>query len=58
MCYFDLPTGQARLTTDASKAALPFFLKHGFQVQHENRIRRNGVKLINYRVVYDLSQDF
>lgn len=48
-----LPTVEAgkTLTADVSKAALAFFEKQGFVLQHENQIPRNGLVLINYRMV-------
>lgn len=48
-----LPTDKAgkTITADASKAALAFFEKQGFVVQHENQIRRNGLVLTNYRMM-------
>ena len=39
------------ITVDASKAALAFFQKQGFVLQHENQIPRNGLVLTNYRMV-------
>ncbi|WP_416191794.1 GNAT family N-acetyltransferase [Neisseria sp. CCUG12390] len=39
------------VTADVSKAALPFFEKQGFVLQHENQIPRNGLVLTNYRMV-------
>ena len=38
--------------TDASRAAVPFFLKHGFCVQQENQVVRHGQILLNYRMSY------
>ena len=39
------------ITTDVSAAALPFFKKQGFILQHQNQIQRNGLVLINYRMI-------
>ena len=39
------------VTTDVSAAALPFFKKQGFILQHQNQIQRNGSVLINYRMI-------
>ena len=39
------------ITVDASKAALAFFQKQGFVLQHENQIPRNGTVLTNYCMV-------
>ena len=39
------------ITTDVSAAALPFFKKQGFILQHQNQIQRNGSVLINYRMI-------
>ena len=39
------------VTTDVSAAALPFFKKQGFILQHQNQIQRNGLVLINYRMI-------
>ena len=41
---------QAVLHTDASKAALSFFERHGFTVCHTNCIERNNIILVNYRM--------
>jgi putative acetyltransferase len=38
------------LCADAAITALPLFLRHGFTLLHENRIRRHGEILVNYRV--------
>ncbi|MBM7064172.1 GNAT family N-acetyltransferase [Neisseria elongata] len=38
-------------TADVSAAALPFFKKQGFILQHQNQIQRNGSVLINYRMI-------
>ena len=38
-------------TADVSAAALPFFKKQGFILQHQNQIQRNGLVLINYRMI-------
>ncbi|MCL9764902.1 GNAT family N-acetyltransferase [Neisseria subflava] len=39
------------VTADMSAAALPFFKKQGFILQHQNQIQRNGLVLINYRMI-------
>ncbi|MBK0395890.1 GNAT family N-acetyltransferase [Kingella bonacorsii] len=39
------------VTTDVSAAALSFFKKQGFILQHQNQIQRNGSVLINYRMI-------
>ena len=39
------------VTADVSAAALPFFKKQGFILQHQNQIQRNGSVLINYRMI-------
>ena len=39
------------VTADVSAAALPFFKKQGFILQHQNQIQRNGLVLINYRMI-------
>ncbi len=43
-----LAGGARSLTTDASKAARPFFERHGFYVLRQQRVIRRGVALINY----------
>ena len=40
------------LTADVSKAALAFFEQRGFRRQRENQVRRSGLRLVNYRLVY------
>lgn len=37
-----------KLTVDASKVALPFFLRKGFIRERENIIERKGVKMVNF----------
>ena len=39
------------VTADVSAAALSFFKKQGFILQHQNQIQRNGSVLINYRMI-------
>ncbi|PXV68054.1 putative acetyltransferase [Dysgonomonas alginatilytica] len=39
-----------KLTVDASKVALPFFLHKGFTLERENIVERKGVKMINFTV--------
>ena len=43
-----------RLYTEASKAAVPVFEKHGFEKIRVNRVRLRGQTLINYRMAVDL----
>ncbi|MDO4228107.1 GNAT family N-acetyltransferase, partial [Neisseria sp.] len=47
-----LPADGKTVTADVSKAAADFFKKHGFMLQHENKIPRNGLVLNNYRMVW------
>ena len=44
------PQAPRPLCADAAITALPLFLHHGFTVLHENRIRRHGEILVNYRM--------
>lgn len=37
-----------KLTVDASKVALPFFLHKGFTLERENIVERKGVEMINF----------
>lgn len=37
-------------TTNSSITAKSFFQKHGYQVEAENKIIRNGITLINYKM--------
>ncbi len=42
--------GVDRLTTEASKAARPFFAHHGFSLIDEQQIERQGETLTNYQM--------
>ena len=42
--------GLPRLTTEASFLARSFFLRHGWQVDAEQRVERFGVELTNFRM--------
>jgi putative acetyltransferase len=42
--------GQNRLSVDASITARPFFERHGFSVIREQRVHRNGLDFVNYRM--------
>lgn len=37
-----------KLTVDASKVALPFFLHKGFILEKENIVERKGIEMINF----------
>lgn len=39
------------ISSDVSKTALPFFVKKGFKIAHENLNRINGEVLINYHMI-------
>uniref|UniRef100_UPI003559443B GNAT family N-acetyltransferase n=1 Tax=Salipiger bermudensis TaxID=344736 RepID=UPI003559443B len=41
-------SGARELTADVSKAARPFFERHGFYVLRQQSVIRRGVALINY----------
>jgi putative acetyltransferase len=43
--------GISSFTTHASITAIPFFEKQGYKVVAENRVVRNGVTLLNYKMV-------
>ncbi len=43
-----------KLTVDASKAALPFFLNKGFTLERENIVVRRNVEIINFTLYKDL----
>ncbi|MCR8546591.1 GNAT family N-acetyltransferase [Salipiger sp. P9] len=43
-------SGAKQLTSDVSKAARPFFERHGFEVLREQSAIRRGVALINYKM--------
>lgn len=45
-----LRQGQREAFVDASITARPFFVKQGFQVEHENKVAIGGIELINYRM--------
>lgn len=47
--------GIARLFTEASITAMPFFVKRGFVVLEEQTVTTRGVSFINYRMEKDLS---
>ncbi len=40
--------GLARITTEASITAKPFFERHGFRVVREQTVRRHGVQMTNF----------
>lgn len=42
--------GHARLTTNASRAAKPFFLSRGFTLLASQRVERRGVAIENFRM--------
>ncbi|NUB43903.1 GNAT family N-acetyltransferase [Fertoebacter nigrum] len=42
--------GLHRLTTEASRMARPFFLRHGWQVEAAQQVQRHGVMLENFRM--------
>ena len=42
--------GNAKLASDVSKTARPFFEQKGFKVIHENKNIIKGVEIINYRM--------
>lgn len=46
--------GCSKLYADVSKAALPFFQRHGFVNLRENHIARENEVLINYRMYLQL----
>ncbi len=45
-----LAAGRAKLTTDASLTAEPFFARRGFHRSTEQVVERNGQKLRNFRM--------
>ncbi|WP_165831489.1 GNAT family N-acetyltransferase [Abyssibacter profundi] len=45
---------QPRLTTAASRVAMPVFRRHGFEVVREERVHRNGVAISRYAMVKPL----
>ena len=49
--YLPQADADKTVTADVSAAALPFFKKQGFILQHQNQIQRNGSVLINYRMI-------
>ncbi|MFV2030167.1 GNAT family N-acetyltransferase [Neisseria sp. S1] len=49
-----LQEGCGKLYADVSKAALPFFQRHGFVNLRENHIARENEVLINYRMYLQL----
>ena len=42
---------QTQLTSDVSKTARPFFEKMGFSVMAEQTVERQGIKLINFKMI-------
>lgn len=44
-------TGLSNFETYASITAKPFFEKQGYRVEKENKVIRNGVILLNYKMV-------
>jgi putative acetyltransferase len=40
-----------RIDADVSITAVPFFLSKGFEVENEQEVERNGVKLTNFRMI-------
>jgi GNAT superfamily N-acetyltransferase len=50
-----LDAGMARITTEASITARPFFERQGFVLVKENRVTRAGVELTNYTMEKALS---
>lgn len=47
-CTVAISNGVSDLTVEASKAARPFFEKHGFVLSARNVVDRNGQRLVNY----------
>lgn len=45
---------QIQLTSDVSRTAKPFFAKNGFKTLKEQKNIRNGVEIINYKMVKQL----
>jgi putative acetyltransferase len=43
-----------KLSVEASKLAMPFFKKVGFNLLHENHIIRNGETLVNYTMLKEI----
>ncbi len=48
--------GLARLTTEASRMARPFFLRHGWQELAAQVVERQGVGIENFRMALDLAE--
>ncbi|WP_050183844.1 GNAT family N-acetyltransferase [Domibacillus robiginosus] len=46
--------GLAALNTNASITAKPFFEHHGYQLVQSQCVERNGVKLVNYKMIKEL----
>jgi putative acetyltransferase len=42
--------GLPRLTTEASRMARPFFLRHSWQVESSQQVERHGVAIENFRM--------
>ena len=49
-----LAAGHGRLTTDASAVSRPVFERFGFRMVDEERVLRNGVVFVRYRMQCDL----
>jgi len=47
--------GVTKFETYASITAMPFFMKRGYKVEEENEVIRNGITLINYKMVKSLN---
>ena len=47
--------GVSRFETYASITAKPFFEKQGYKAVAENKVIRNGIELVNYKMVKDRS---
>ncbi|MEO1599208.1 MAG: GNAT family N-acetyltransferase [Pseudomonadota bacterium] len=47
--------GLARLTTDASHLARPFFERRGWRLLTEQQVERHGVRLTNFKMASDLA---
>ncbi len=44
-----------RLSTDASITAKPFFLNRGYQIMQTQNVERNGVTLVNFKMMKQLT---
>lgn len=47
--------GITSFVTYASITARPFFEKHGYTVEAENKVIRNGITLVNYKMVKNIN---